>query len=60
MALDTDLRIENINGKYDIIAKMGRLYFVEGVEKQEEECYNFNNTSLCSTKMEISLGLGEF
>lgn len=46
MALDTDLRIENINGKYDIIAKMGRLYFVEGVEKREEECYNFNNKIL--------------
>lgn len=44
MALDTGLRTENINGKYDIITKIEELYFVEDVEKREEECYNSNST----------------
>ena len=28
---------------------MEELYFMEGVEKREEGCYNSNRTSLCST-----------
>ncbi len=49
MVLGTDLKTEKVNVKYDIIMTMEELYFMEGVEKREEGCYNSNRTSLCST-----------
>lgn len=55
MVLGTDLRTEKVNVKYDIIMTMEELYFVEGVEKREEGCYNSNNDVQISVVVNIKI-----
>ena len=53
--MGTDLRTEKVNVKYDIIMTMEELYFVEGVEKREEGCYNSNNDVQISVVVNIKI-----